>query len=94
VADLVCVPMTRIPHLHIVVASCLIAVIGYALFSAWAVLYSNDQTLLGDVGGTWKSFAVAAFSFWLGSSSAGKAKDPEAPSGKHRDPVHVVEETP
>jgi len=86
--------MTRIPHLRIVVASCLIAVIGYALFSVWAVLYARDATLIGDVGGTWKSFAVAAFSFWLGSSSAGKAKDPEAPSGKPRDPVHVVEETP
>jgi len=93
VADLVCVPMTRIPHLRIVVASCIIAVIGYAFFSVWAVLYAADPTLTGDVIGTWKSFAVAAFSFWLGSSSAGKAKDPDAPTGKPADPVHVVEET-
>lgn len=63
-----------------------------AFFSAWAVLYAKDPTLIGDVIGTWKSFAVAAFSFWLGSSSGGKAKDPEAPTGKPTDPVHVKEE--
>lgn len=84
--------MTKIPHLRIVVLACLIAVIGYGFFSVWAVLYARDPTLIGDVIGTWKSFAVAAFSFWLGSSSAGKARDPEVPSGKPRDPVHVVEE--
>lgn len=84
--------MTRIPHLRIVVFACLIAVTGYAFFSCWAVLYARDATLIGDVIGTWKSFAVAAFSFWLGSSSGGKAKDPDAPSGKPADPVHVVEE--
>lgn len=66
--------MTKIPHLSIIVATCLIAVAGYTAFSVWAVLFSHDQTLLGDVGGTWKSFAVAAFGFWLGSSSGGKAK--------------------
>ena len=70
--------MSRIPHLRIVVTTCAIAVTGYALFSWWAVFRSNDATLVGDVIGTWKSFAVAAFSFWLGSSSAGKAK-PEVP---------------
>lgn len=84
--------MTKIPHLRIVVLACLIAVVGYGFFSVWAVLYARDPTLIGDVIGTWKSFAVAAFSFWLGSSSAGKAKDPEAPTGKPRDPVHVTEE--
>lgn len=67
--------MNRIPHLRIVVATCIIAVIGYAIFSWWAVFRSDDATLVGDVIGTWKSFAVAAFSFWLGSSSGGKAKD-------------------
>lgn len=81
-----------IPHLRIVVAFCIAAITGYTAFSIWAVLVSHDQTLLGDVGGTWKSFAVAAFAFWLGSSSGGKAKDPDAPSGKPADPVHVKEE--
>lgn len=69
--------MTRIPHLRIVVMACVVAVIGYGFFSVWAVLYARDPTLIGDVIGTWKSFAVAAFSFWLGSSSAGKARDGE-----------------
>jgi hypothetical protein len=66
--------MNKIPHLGIVVTACIAAITGYAVFSWWAVFYSADNTLIGDVVGTWKSFAVAAFAFWLGSSSGGKAK--------------------
>lgn len=86
--------MSKVPHLQIVVAFCVAAIIGYAAFSMWAVLYSHDQTMLGDIGGTWKSFAVAAFAFWLGSSSGGKAKGPDVPTGKPGEPVHVLDETP
>lgn len=69
-----------IPHLPIVIGFCVAAIIGYAVFSAWAVFIARDATMIGDVVGTWKSFAVAAFAFWLGSSSGGKAKDdPTAP---------------
>lgn len=63
------------PHLRVVVASSIAAIAGYAVFSLWVVLYSGDAALKGDVIGTWKSFAVLAFGFWLGSSSGGKAKD-------------------
>lgn len=79
---------TRVPHLRIVVAVCIAAVAGYAAFSAYAVVVLKDATMTGDIIGTWKSFAVLAFGFWLGSSSGGKAKD-DAPSGKPGDPVHV-----
>jgi hypothetical protein len=64
-----------IPHLRLVVAFCALAVLGYAGFSVWVVAFSADAAMKGDVIGTWKSFAVAAFSFWVGSSSGGKAKD-------------------
>lgn len=64
-----------IPHQRIVVAFCIAAIVGYSIFSAWAVFYSDDAAMRGDVIGTWKSFAVAAFAFWMGSSSGGKAKD-------------------
>lgn len=67
-----------IPHLPIIIAFCVAAIGGYAVFSVWAVFIARDATMIGDVVGTWKSFAVAAFAFWLGSSSGGKAKD-EAP---------------
>lgn len=67
--------MTRIPHLHVVIATCLLAVIGYALVSAWVIAVSRDPALTGDTVGTWKSFATLAFGFWIGSSSGGKAKD-------------------
>lgn len=71
--------MTRVPHLRIVVAACLAAVIGYAFFSVYAVMILRDSTMTGDVIGTWKSFAVAAFAFWIGASSGGKAKDDAPP---------------
>lgn len=64
----------RVPHLRIVVAVCIASIGGYALFSLWAVLVSHDPAMIGDVGGTWKSFAMLAVGFWLGSSSGGKLK--------------------
>jgi len=64
----------KMPYLHVVVGTTIAAIAGYALFSAWAVIWSTDAALRGDVIGTWKSFAVLAFGFWLGSSSGGKAK--------------------
>ena len=66
--------MSTIPHLRITVGFSIAAVLGYAVFSVWAVMYSGDAALRGDTIGTWKSFGVLAFGFWLGSSSAGKAK--------------------
>lgn len=80
----------RIPYLPVVVGFCGVAIAGYASFSWWAVFKSGDLTLVGDVIGTWKSFAVMAFGFWLGSSSAGKAKEDSA-TGKPSDPVHIEE---
>lgn len=69
--------MTKVPHARTVIAFCIAAIVGYSIFSAWAVFWSSDAALRGDVIGTWKSFAVAAFTFWVGSSSGGKAKDDE-----------------
>lgn len=81
--------MTHVPHARTVIAFCVAAIFGYAVFSVWAVFWSDDPAIRGDVGGTWKSFAVAAFAFWLGSSSGGKASaNPETPT-----PV-VVEQPP
>lgn len=82
----------RVPHLRIVVAVCIAAVAGYAAFSTYAVVVLRDATMTGDIIGTWKSFAVLAFGFWLGSSSGGKAKDETAPTGKPGDPVSVQED--
>lgn len=65
--------MNEIPHLRIVVTTCVVAIAGYLIFSIWVLSGDSDPALKGDVLGTWKSFAVAAFAFWLGSSSGGKA---------------------
>lgn len=73
-----------IPHQKIVVAFCVAAIAGYLGFSIYIIGWTDDAALQGDVVGTWKSFAVAAFAFWIGSSSGGKARD-DAPR-----PVEVV----
>lgn len=87
--------MTDIPHRRIIVNFCIAAILGYAVFSGWAVFVSDDAALRGDVIGTWKSFAVAAFAFWLGSSSGGKAKDAEPrPATTATAPVSLEETQP
>jgi hypothetical protein len=69
-----------------VVAFCIAAIGGYAVFSVYAVVYAKDATMMGDVIGTWKSFAVLAFGYWIGSSSGGKSRDNEA---GHANPTPV-----
>lgn len=87
---------SAVPHLRIVVAFCAAALLGYAVFSVYVVFYLKDATLTGDVVGTWKSFAVGVFAFWVGSSSAGKAKsDGPAPvvvTNPPGDPVPTTDE--
>lgn len=77
---------SHIPHIRIVVATCVVAVAGYACFSTYAVLVLKDPAMIGDIIGTWKSFAVASFTFWLGSSSGGKEKR-DTPAGTDADPT-------
>ena len=89
--------MNNIPHLRIVVGACIAAVVGYAFFSVWVILMLKDATMVGDVIGTWKSFAVAAFAFWLGSSSAGKAAAVPPEPRKYEEPINeepITEEQP
>lgn len=83
---------TRIPHIRIVVAVSAFVLICFAAVSAYVLLYSSDEVTKGNIIGTWQNFALLAVGFWLGSSSAGKARD-DAPTGKPNDPVHVSEET-
>lgn len=67
--------MQKIPHFQIVIAASCVAIAVYLGFSVWVFGWTHDAAMQGDVIGTWKSFAVAAFSFWIGSSSGGKVKD-------------------
>lgn len=82
----------NIPNIRIVIGACIVAVFGYGVFSIYAVMWLRDATMTGDVIGTWKSFAVAAFAFWLGSSSGSKTKS-ETPSGTPTDPVNTKDVT-
>jgi len=84
----------RIPHLTIVVAVSAFVLAGFAAVSAYVIGWSTDEVTKGNIIGTWQSFALLAVGFWLGSSSAGKAKDDTAPTGKPGDPVHVEGDVP
>lgn len=77
---------SHIPNLNIVVRICAVAILGYFLFSVYAVMILKDATMTGDIIGTWKSFAVLAFGFWIGSSSGGKEKK-DSPAGTDEDPT-------
>lgn len=70
----------RIPHLGIVVAVSAFVLAGFALISFYVLTASTDEVTKGNVIGTWINFAMLAVGFWLGSSSAGKAKDGETPT--------------
>lgn len=80
-----------LPNRNEVIAASVAAVVIYAAFSAYVVIWLRDATMTGDVIGTWKSFAVLAFGFWLGSSSGSKTKDNPSPAGTPNDPVSVEE---
>ena len=82
----------KIPHLRIVVAFCGIAIAGYAILSGWAILGAGEAGLKGDIIGTWKSFAVLAFGFWLGSSSGGKATAGDIPADAGQAARQVADE--
>lgn len=70
---------SRVPHLRIVVTVSAFVLIGFAIVSGWVLVYSDDAVTKGNIIGTWQNFALLAVGFWIGSSSAGKAKD-EAPT--------------
>ena len=61
---------STISHVRVVIGFCLLAALGYLGFSIWVFGWTEDAALRGDVVGAWKSFAVASFAFWVGSSSA------------------------
>lgn len=82
--------VNKIPHLSIVIGTTIAAIAGYAAFSVWVFFQNKDASLMGDVAGTWKSFAVLAFGFWLGSSSAGKTQGPTDVKVTN-DPLPVME---
>lgn len=71
--------MTKIPHLRVVVSVTLFILFGFSMVTAFVLGWSNDEVTKGGIIGTWQNFALLAVGFWLGSSSAGKAKD-DAPT--------------
>ncbi len=67
----------HIPHLRVVVTVSAYVLFGFSIVSAYAIGWSDDEVTKGNIIGTWQNFALLAVGFWLGSSSAGKAKDGE-----------------
>jgi hypothetical protein len=85
---------SKIPHLRIVVTVSMFVMAGFAAVTFYVLTMSDDLVTKGNVIGTWQNFALLAVGFWLGSSSGGKARDPELPTGKKNDPVSVEEIRP
>jgi hypothetical protein len=71
--------VSSIPHLRIVVAVSVFVLFGFAFVSAYVLIFSDDEVTKGNIIGTWVNFATLAVGFWVGSSSAGKAR-PEQPA--------------
>ena len=85
----------RIPHLQIVVAVSAFVLLGFAAVSAYVIGWSDDAVTKGNIIGTWQNFALLAVGFWIGSSSAGKAKEETpAPTGQPGDPIYTAAEEP
>ena len=70
----------RIPHLRIVVAVSAYVLAGFGLVSGFVLGFTDDEVTKGNIIGSWVNFAMLAVGFWLGSSSAGKARDDGPPS--------------
>lgn len=79
--------MTKIPHLRVVVTVTAFVLLGFAGVSVYVLGYTNDEVTKGNVIGTWVNFAMLAVGFWLGSSSAGKAKEGEPAPVKIEQPA-------
>lgn len=85
---------TKVPHLRVVVSVSAFVMLVFAAVTFYVLTMSDDLVTKGNVIGTWQNFALLAVGFWLGSSSGGKARDPETPTGKKGDPVAVEEVSP
>lgn len=73
----------RVPHIRVVLAVTAFALFGFAGVSIYVLGWSQDEVTQGSIIGVWISAATGAFGFWLGSSSAGKAR--------HDEPVSIPE---
>jgi hypothetical protein len=76
----------HVPHLRVVVTVSAFVLLGFACVSVYVLGWTDDEVTKGNVIGTWINFAMLAVGFWLGSSSAGKAKDGEPTAVTVRNP--------
>ena len=82
-ADNVNVPAVpnHLPYVRIITAVTFTILVGFAAISYWVIVKSKDATMIGSIVQTWNNLAIAAATFWVGSSLAGKM----ASSGQTKD---------
>lgn len=73
-ADNVNVPSVadRLPYVRVITAVSFTILLGFSAVSFWVIVYSRDATMVGSIVQTWNNLAIAAATFWVGSSLAGK----------------------
>lgn len=62
----------KMAHGGMIIIVTLIILACFAGVSVWVLLYGTDPTIRGSIIQTWNNLAIAAGTFWLGSSLGGK----------------------
>lgn len=67
-------PPALVPHVKTIQAVTFTILLAFAAVTAFVLWFGIDETTKGALIGTWNNLAVAAATFWLGSSLGGKTK--------------------
>jgi len=62
----------KMPHYVTIVAVSFFVLVAFGAVTFYVLMYGRDATTQGAIISTWNNLAVAAASFWLGSSLGGK----------------------
>lgn len=64
----------RIPHARFLMGLTVALLAAFAVVSCIVLLNNYDGLTKGLIIGSWNTMAVGVFTFWMGSSSGGKAQ--------------------
>lgn len=65
---------SHVPYVRTIMVVTFSVLIGFGVVSFWVLTSSGDETTRGAIIQTWNNLAIAAGTFWLGSSLGGKMR--------------------